>query len=121
MIVTIDDAAQLWDEKATSFQKVCDSLNHFLITLCLQEAVMSAPCLAIAETELRLDMLPVGFEPLWVRGRYVQIEPSHTFYYHPGADILILDLYYYERWWIASHAARALASELAGVQIRRIH
>jgi hypothetical protein len=55
----------------TGFQKVCDSLNHFLITLCLQEAVMSAPCLLALSADSPADVLNVLYSPVWLGGYYV--------------------------------------------------
>ncbi len=107
------------ENPASGFEKVCDSLSHFLTTLCLQEAVMSAPCLEISETALRSSMLPAGFEPLWLRGQYVHEQPSHSFYFHAGADTLLLDFYYFEHWWLAAHDFGALASALPGVDFER--
>jgi len=36
----------VWRDDAPGFRQVCHSLDHFLITLCLQEAVMGAATLA---------------------------------------------------------------------------
>jgi hypothetical protein len=57
------------------FVVVCESLNHFLITLCLQEAVMSCANLAIAT----LYSAPAA-----------SLNPLHHNYYTPGIDTLII-------------------------------
>lgn len=71
------DARSLWDPAACGFEPVCSSLSHFLVTLGLQEAVMSAKFLVSVDDRWQ----PAGqWAPLWTRGGYVQGEASHAFF-----------------------------------------
>jgi hypothetical protein len=87
------DAADLWEEEQKGFVVVCESLNHFLITLCLQEAVMGSCNLTstwgknIPEKVIELKI----FQPLWLGGYYVFGIPSHNFYLSQDRDILVMD------------------------------
>lgn len=112
------NAAQTWSSDK-SFQKVCDSLNHFLITLCLQEAVMSAPCLLATDVESVADFLTVPFQPLWRFGYYVFGEPTHDFYEVPDRDILIM--MNSTGTWLASHAEGILEVVKPDVEYEEIN
>jgi hypothetical protein len=87
------DAMDLWAEEQKGFVVVCESLNHFLITLCLQEAVMGCRNLASTWTDNILEKMIDGkdFQPLWLNGNYVFGEPSHNFYISKDRDIMIMD------------------------------
>jgi uncharacterized protein (TIGR02996 family) len=71
------------------FAKVCDSLIHFLTTICLQEAVMSAPCLLSLEGSLE-DCFGATLTPIWLGGRFAYEQPSN-FYALPRHDALVLN------------------------------
>jgi hypothetical protein len=95
----------------TSFEKICDSLNHFLITFCLQEAVMSAANLVAFRTESLADVLKEVPAPLWLQGYYAHGEPSHDFYLI-GQDVLLMN---YAGLWMGSNSATMFESIKAGV------
>ena len=94
------NSRDVWEGPPKGFVQACDSLEHFLITLCLQEAVMSCPKL------LALDGCDLGgvFKseptPLWLNGIYVNGEPSHSFYTYDGSQMLIMQ---HRPVWIGSH------------------
>jgi hypothetical protein len=111
------NAALYWDKPREGFQKVCDSLEHFLITLSLQEAVMSAPWLVQPEVESLELVFAAALEPLWLRGRYVFEGPSHDFYLLRGQDVLVMD---HAGLWIASHSEIRKEFFRHDVQMHRI-
>lgn len=88
------NAADAWDSKRRGFIVVCESLNDFLITLCLQEAVMSCRHLAALRTSHSPDqVLTVPVRPLWLNGHYVSGQPDHHFFVSQDQDVLVMD------WW----------------------
>jgi hypothetical protein len=97
------DSADAVSERR-GFVVVCESLNHFLITLCLQEAVMGSHNLATVRTDNIIKKTLVGeeLEPLWLNGYYVFNEPSHNFYVSQNRDVLVMD---YGDTWIGSSSA----------------
>lgn len=113
----LSNAAESWDGSSSGFQVVCPSLDHFLVTLCLQEAVMSAPFLVSCDARTVEEALSLPLEPLWTDGVYVSGEPSHHFHRCPGHDVLVQN---YAGIWVASHSADALDSIRPGVRTRRI-
>jgi hypothetical protein len=95
------DAAMVWRDDRPGFQRVCDSLDYFLITLCLQEAVMGAATLACINGKTDPETAFAGaVTPVWLRGQYVYEEPSHDFYVTPDGDTLIMD---HAGLWIATN------------------
>jgi uncharacterized protein (TIGR02996 family) len=111
------NAVALWDPPGEGFQKVCDSLNHFLITLALQEAVMSSECLVATREHDLTKALRVTARPLWLNGRYVQSEPSHDFFALPEEGVVVMrdaDL------WLGSYGDVAECVLKSGVDFRRI-
>jgi hypothetical protein len=82
----------VWSEEQCGYQIVCDSLNHFLTTLCLQEAVMSCRWLEVLHDTTVWECLTREILPLWLNGYYVDREPTHSFYEIPNEDVLIMDL-----------------------------
>ncbi len=94
------DAADAVSEQR-GFLVVCESLNHFLITLCLQEAVTGSCNLATVRTDNIIEKTIRGedLEPLWIGGYYVFNEPSHNFYVSKNRDILVMD---YGDTWVGS-------------------
>jgi len=106
------DALDVWQEPARGFQRICDSLDHFLITLSLQEAVYSSPYLITADASSVSEALSISAPPLWLDGFYVNARPSHNFYHIPEQDILIMD---YAGIWIGGHSSRV--TEIVGPSI----
>ncbi len=104
------NAADGWSEVRRGYVVVCDSLNHFLTTLCLQEAVMGCPNLLCVETDRPLDqVVTVPLQPLWLNGYYVTGEPNRHFHVTVDHDVIVMDL---NRPWIGSRV-RGVASLVA--------
>jgi hypothetical protein len=99
------NALDVWHEPGEGFQKVCDSLNHFLVTLSLQEAVFSAPILLAIEPRPLETVFSAPIEPLWLAGWYVGGKPTHDFYAVPGQELLVME---YADLWVACHEERVL-------------
>jgi uncharacterized protein (TIGR02996 family) len=113
------NAADVWQSPARGFQRVCDSLNHFLTTICLQEAVYSAPCLVSFNGGSQpREALNAACRPLWPNGWYVSGEPSHNFFDVPGQDVLLMD---YAGLWLGSHSDAVLRLIRKGVRYNRLH
>jgi hypothetical protein len=87
------NAADVWEDEQKGFVVICESLNHFLITLCLQEAVIGSVNYANTWTDCVLEkrIAAKDFQPLWLNGYYVFNEPTHNFYISQDRDILIMD------------------------------
>lgn len=85
------DAADLYADEGEDegFVVVCESLDQFLSTFCLQEAVLGCAHVFSAEHDATLDEVP-GLEPLWLDGKYVFEEPTHDVFAVTGTDLLIL-------------------------------
>jgi hypothetical protein len=77
----------------------CGSLSHFLITLALQEAVMSAPYLVTAYAASARESTALPLEPLWLDGRLVMGPATDTFYYSKEREIIAADLGFTGAWW----------------------
>ncbi len=75
------------------FGIVCESLNHFLITFCLREAVFGSRNIASvdnADNILETIVEKEKFQPLWLSGKYVYNSDSLSdFYISEDRDILI--------------------------------
>jgi hypothetical protein len=74
------------------FVVVCESLNHFLITFCLQEAVFGSRNFARvdnADNILETIVDRENFKPLWLDGKYVYSDWLSDFYISEDRDILI--------------------------------
>jgi hypothetical protein len=85
------NARELWSNKRHGFQPVCESLNHFLTTLCLQEATMSSRNLGCTESLGPIEKtFKTPLVPLWIGGRYVYDEPDHDFWHMPQSDVLVM-------------------------------
>src|SRR5262245_58542416 len=83
------NASDLWDEDQKGFVEVCGSLDHFVTTLCLREAVMSCRYLYSLPGPLSPDGMP-ALEPLWLGGKYVFEESTHDFFGVVGTDSLLM-------------------------------
>lgn len=86
------DAQDVWDERQRGFIVVCESLNNFLTTLCLQEAVFASRNLISLRSNVPVDqVLTIPVQPLWLDGCYVYETPSHQFFASADREILIMD------------------------------
>jgi hypothetical protein len=110
------NAKDLWEEPRQGFVVVCDSLSHFLTTLCLQEAVMGCRSLVALHTDRPLtEVLTLPLEPLWLDGCYVSGEPDHKFFVSPEQDVLVMD------WggiWLASLTDNATDLVVDGIEVQ---
>lgn len=94
------NAADVWSEEQRGFVVVCNSLNHFLITLCLQEALYSCRNLVAVKGYPRPeDAITERVAPLWLSGWYVNAEPSHDFFVTSDHEVLVMN---YAGVWIGS-------------------
>lgn len=113
------NAADSWDTVPRGFVVVCESLNHFLTTLCLQEAVMGSRHLAALRTQLPPDRALVGrLEPVWLNGYYVAGEPDHQFFVTPDRDVLVMG---WAGVWIGSPIREVTALAAQGVKVQVMH
>jgi hypothetical protein len=113
------NAADAWDTVRRGFVVVCESLDHFLTTLCLQEAVMGCRNLAALRTDRPPDrVLTVPVQPLWLSGYYVGGEPDHHFFVSADHDVLVMD---WAGVWVGSpgRSVGGLVQEGIGVQVLR--
>lgn len=101
-------------QNSYDFKVVCQSLNHFLITLCLQEAMFSSlQVIAIDGKQLK-DVVTTEPAPLWLNGYYVHGKPTHDFYIIPNRDAIIMKLQDYDPGgddylWIGSNDERIVS------------
>jgi hypothetical protein len=102
------------------FLEVCASLSHFLITLSLQEAVMSAPILLAVENSPAADVVARALRPLWLNGKYVFDEPTHNFFDVAGDDILVME-HLELGVWLASHSTNVFELLKPEAKYDRIH
>jgi hypothetical protein len=113
------NAADVWHTVRRGFVEVCDSLNHFLTTLCLQEAVMGSRRLVSLETDLPPDrVLTIPLQPLWLDGRYVAGEPDHQFFASRERDVLIM---HWAGVWVGTPTNEVTDLVAPGVEVHRIH
>lgn len=115
----LSNAAELWELPQPGFVEVCPSLQHFLTTLCLQEAVMGCRSLAVVDVDRPVDeLLETAVEPLWTRGQYVGEEPSHPVVVSQDRDILVMQLF--DDFWIGSSQRNVETAIAHGVRRRVI-
>lgn len=113
------NAADCWDTVQRGFVVVCESLNHFLTTLCLQEAVMACRNLAALHTELPPERaLAVRLQPLWLDGYYVAGEPDHQFFLSLERDVLIMN---WAGLWIGSPTEKVAGLVARGIKVQVLH
>jgi hypothetical protein len=74
-------------------EKVCDSLNHFLVTFCLREAIFSASCLISVKPGSSQDFLAVEQKALWLGGVLVETGQHIDFFAIPEADAICAGRY----------------------------
>lgn len=113
------NAADSWDTVQRGFVAVCESLNHFLTTLCLQEAVMSSRNLVALHTDRSPDqVLTTRLQPLWLNGYYVAGEPDHQFFVSPEHDVLVMD---WAGVWVGSPVHRVTGLVTQGMKAQVLH
>ena len=113
------DAADSWNEVRQGFVVVCESLNHFLTTLCLQEAVMGCRNLVALHTNLPPDqVLTVPLLPLWLNGYYVNVEADHHFFMSVDQDLLVMD---WDGVWIGSPSQKLAGLVAQGIRVQVLH
>jgi len=111
------DSRDVWEDgPPKGFQLVCDSLEHFLTTLCLQEAVMGCPNLVALHGNDVQRVFACGIKPLWLNGIYVDGDPSHQFYTCPGTGIIAMN----GSGWIGSHADDIATNLIPNTKFQRI-
>lgn len=94
-------------EGSDEFELVCDSLNEFLITLCLRETIMSSPVVFFIRDVKVADVFSVPLDALWLHGPYAVRGWRMDFFHIPGEDMLVssshgtLD-------WVGAHAQSIL-------------
>ena len=112
------NSRDVWEEDPPKgFVQVCDSLEHFLITLCLQEAVMSCPKLIACDSHNIGGAFKADPVPLWLHGIYVNGDPSHDFYTYKDSRMLIMQ---YGTNWIGSHSDDIESQFMDGVKFSKI-
>lgn len=112
------NALDVWNEEQRGFVVVCQSLNHFLITLCLQEAVLSCRNVVAIEAELPpADCTHLPLTPLWLNGYYVNCEQDHHFYYSEEKELLVMD---YAGVWAGSNVSELTDVFVEGVSVKPI-
>jgi hypothetical protein len=84
------DAAKLWDDSIEEHEIVCQSLEHFLVTFCLQEMVFSSKFVGTLNGNLDQELFREKLEPIWLNGLYTLKEPTHSFYLC-GDNLMIMD------------------------------
>ena len=87
------------------FERVCDSLNAFLITLCLQEAVMSAPVVYFIHGPPGSDALRSPLQALWLDGPCAVRDCRVSFFHLPERDVIVMGD---GPAWVASHSPEAI-------------
>jgi hypothetical protein len=115
------NAAESWEEERRGFVVVCESLNHFLTTLCLQEAVMSCRHLVTLYTDQPPDrVLTTPLRPLWLSGRYVYGDqgPQYGFFAPPDRDVLIME---WAGVWVGSPVEPVEGFVHSGVKAKTLH
>ncbi|MHB8973294.1 MAG: hypothetical protein ACYC3X_24110 [Pirellulaceae bacterium] len=108
------NAVDLWETVQRGFVVVCQSLNHFLTTLCLQEAVMCCSNLMAVQTDLPTSqVLSIPLQPLWLNGYYVAEEPDHQFFVSEDRDVLVMD---WNDVWVGSSTHKVADLVAAGIK-----
>jgi hypothetical protein len=112
------NAADVWQAEQRGFVIVCDSLNHFLTTLCLQEAVMGCGNLLALHTDQPPDhVLTVPLRPLWLNGYYVAGEPDHQLFVSDDQDLLVMD---WAGVWVGSPVHKLAGIVAKGVKVQEL-
>jgi hypothetical protein len=111
------NSADVWDPPQKGFVMVCKSLNHFLTTLCLQEAVMSCRNLVSLDEGTPWNRaLKTPLQPLWLGGYLASGEPTHNFYVSADGEVLLMDCYGWPFVGSPSRAVVGLVADGVGIQ-----
>lgn len=84
-----------------------DTLEEFLITFALQEAVMSSPWLLAVHGGAAAEDLGIDLVDLHRQGRFACHGPTHDFWSAPDEDVLCMNTYG-TGLWLASYSERVL-------------
>lgn len=92
---------------SSAFEVVRDSLNAFLITLCLQEAVMSAPVLYAIDGPRSpgSDTFRSTLQSLWLQGPCAVRDCRVDFFHLPERDLIVMGD---GPAWLGSHSSDAV-------------
>jgi hypothetical protein len=120
------DAALMWEDPDTDtgdgdgdgdgFSLAGPSLSHFLTTLCLQEACMSAPHLVACGTGDAPDLhavLSADPQPLWLHAQLVHGPNTHQFHHLPAQGVLVMQAQ--DTVWVAAQTPEVLALIRPGI------
>lgn len=73
-----------------AYEIVCHSLNHFLTTLCLRDAVFGARRQAATMGGGALEDTIAGtYVPVWLNGQYVDEDLYSDFFASPDGSVLV--------------------------------
>lgn len=118
------DAADIWESPPRGHVIACDSLAHFLLTLCLQEAVMSCRHLTALDTDRHpADVFTVRTEPVWLDGWLVNgDEDRRSFFVSPEHDVLVMDWRQVSAGlWVGSPSREVSGLVVQGIKSQVIH
>jgi len=109
------NAPDLWNEERAGFVVICNSLNQFLIALCLQEAVMSCRNLVTVRGDQEPTQVVAGeLLPLWLHGQYMYATPLN-FFVSGDQEVLVMDS---DVVWIGSSVRSGKDFVVPGVHFR---
>jgi hypothetical protein len=113
------NAADVWAVERRGYVVVCESLNHFLTTLCLQEAVMSCRhLLALDADRPPNEVLSIPLRPLWLDGYYVSEEPDHHYFVSADEDVLVMQSR--DDLWVGSPVNKLSGLVTRGARVQRL-
>jgi hypothetical protein len=100
--------------------EVCPSLSHFLTTYCLQEITFGSKRLLSIDSEIKSprDAVTAAVNDIWIKGRYVYEQPTHSFYI---VDDVLMIMNTCGSYWFAYNDDRALKLIAPNVETRVIH
>ncbi len=118
--VFCDSTAYDHGEPEGTMRIVCSSLSHFLTTFCLQEVFFGTHNLFFIDSDVASpqQLVTSDVAPLWVDGRYVWAQPTHSFY-TCERGILIMDIG--GSFWLAYNDRRFAEFINSSNDVRRIH
>jgi hypothetical protein len=86
------NAPDLWNVEQRGFVQLRASLEQFLTTLCLQEAVLSCrDLLQVVDGPSPTEILDTPPRPLWTNGCYVADQPDHNFWHLEEGNIVVME------------------------------
>jgi len=86
---------------SSTFEVVCDSVSRFLVTLGLQEAVMSSPILLNVNAASPHVVFELPLADLWLSGPYAVLDDTRDFYELDDGDVLVMD---WAGIWVGSYS-----------------